>query len=468
MTKIIKLNLFCIFSLLCLLSFKQSVNTVVDTSSIVSGTSKITGRITGAKDTNTDSIIVNVYVSHPISGEEVQYKALVDREGKFSIDVDVETTITRVALYTNLNPEKNLLVKLTSGGVTNIDIAYNSDFDIENIDVRPNMNKNDITRGLEVVYKMIAHRSGRAPEHLYNKSTEYYLNYAKTILSERLTILDKDTLISKELKGVLSKDFRLFLYNTHVFPYKEEMIRNYKNTNVDKSKKPNIQKIGRSYFRFLKDFKLNDPQYLNCVTFPKVQKEILQNEILNLPVIGESDIPSWLASVKVILSDLVGFNDGQYYDILAANAYGRQLNEEVKPLTKKQKEHIVNYWKKGEIAKILFRKNQQVVELDKAKSPTVVNDVSLVPNDKVIATIVSKHSGKAVFIDLWATWCGPCLNAMQQFRSAKNDFRNKNVAFVYLTNSSSVNGVKRWEHHLRNVRSAESIVFHRKILAFFL
>lgn len=420
-----------------------------DTSAIKAGMAKITGKITSPNGTGHNNIFINITVPHPISGEYAKYKAVVDRSGKFSIDVEVETDISLIGLYPSLNPEKSLLIKLTNGGVTNIDIAYNSDFDIENIDVRPHMNKNDMTRGFELMGKMIEHRSGRTPELLHEKSTDYFLNYTKTILSERLEILNQDTLISKDIKEVLSKDFHLFLYNAHVFDYEGQMKLNYGGTNADQSKEPDIQKIDKSYYRFLKDFKLNEPQYLNCFTFLEVQKTILQNETLGLPGIGESDIPSWLAKVKVILSDLVGFDDGPYYDILAANAYGRQLNEEVRPLTEKQKENIVNYWKKGEIAKILFRKNQEVVELDKFKSPAIVNDISSVPNDKVMETIVSKHKGKVVFIDLWATWCTPCLNAMQQFRTAKKDFQDKDVAFVYITDGSSPR--KLWEEKIKGI-----------------
>jgi hypothetical protein len=140
---------------------------------------------------------------------------------------------------------------------------------------------------------------------------------------------------------------------------------NYQNTSTDLGKKADFQKIDRSYFRFLRDFHLNDLQYLHCSTFSQLQSDILQNEKIGLPLIGDTDIPSWLTSVKTILSDLVGFDNGQYYDILAANAYARQLNEEVKPLTEKQKKNIATYWKKGEIAKILLRKNQEVVGLAK-------------------------------------------------------------------------------------------------------
>jgi thiol-disulfide isomerase/thioredoxin len=423
---------------------------LVDVPTIKAGISKITGTIKSPNHTNKDSIFVTIGVPHPISGEYVKYHAFVDRSGNFSIDVNVETKFSLIALSSSLNPYKSFFVKLASGGVTNIDVAYNAHFDIEKIQVTPTgMTQNDMTRGVEVISEMVAYRPDRAPQPLYAKSIDYFLNYAKNVVLERLQILNNDTLISKELKGVVSKDFRLLIYNAHVFDYKGEMILNYQNINADISTKPDIQNIDKSYFRFLKEFKLNDLQYLYCSTFPEFQKTILQNEKLGLSVIGERDIPSWLASVKVILSDLVGFEDGQYYDILAANAYARQLNEEVKPLTKKQKANIVSYWKNGEIAKILFRKNQQVVELEKVKSPAVINAISSVPDDKVIETIVSKHKNKVVFVDFWATWCAPCLDAMQRFKSTKNGFLHKDVVFVYLTNSSSP--LKLWEEKIKGI-----------------
>src|SRR5690606_24533202 len=82
----------------------------------------------------------------------------------------------------------------------------------------------------------------------------------------------------------------------------------------------------------------------------------------------------------------------------------------------------------------------------KVKSPTVVNDILSVPEEKVMETIVSKYRGKVVFIDLWATWCAPCLEAIKQFRNTKGDFRDREVVFVYLTNGSSPK--KLWEEKI--------------------
>lgn len=422
---------------------------------IVAGKSKITGRITTPYAQIKDSIILTITVLHPISGENVRHKVLADQSGRFSLDFDMETETSLVGLYTSVNHGKVLYVKSINNDSTQINIAYDLDLNIKNVEVTPAMNKYDMMQSMEVLNKMIDYRPNDPNweyPRLYDKSTDEFLDKARSTVSKRLArFVDNDESLSKEFKDFIAKDFRLFLYTGQVFDYEAEMKRNYRNATQDRVGKPEIQKIDRLYFGFLKDFNLNDPKYLHTFTFAEFQNLILQNEVLGLPVIGESDIPSWLASVKVILADLVGFDDGPYYDILAANAYGRQLNEQVKPLTEKQKEHIVDYWKDGEIAKILFRKNQQVIELDNVKAPVVVNDISNVPENKVMETIVSKYKDKVVFIDLWATWCAPCLEAMKQFRVTKGDFRDKDVVFVYITNGSSPK--KLWEEKIQGIGS---------------
>lgn len=451
MIRSLKLNLFCICSVLFFLSSKPYVNTVINETHIKAGTAKITGRITSVNHNQPSDVSVNMTVPHPISGEYVKYQAVVDKSGQFSIDVDVETDISFSSLSTSINPEHSLVVKLANGSITNMNITYGSDNGITNIEVNPAMNQNDMREGFGIMYKMLVHKSGRVPEPLYSESTDYFLNYAKTIMDERLATVREDTLLSPALKHLLAKDFKLFMYTTHVFDYEGEMLLNYRNVTRDESKKPDLQKVDRSYFGFLKDFNLNDPQYLQCFTFLEFQKEILRNEKLGLPAIGDNDISSWLKSVKVILADLVGFDDGTYYDILAANAYARQLTEEVKPLTEKQKKNITRYWKNSEIKKILIRRNEQVVKFNDSKSPTVVNEISSVPKEKVMETIISKYQNKVVFVDLWATWCAPCLDAMQQFRATKDSLRGKDVTFVYLTTSSSPK--KLWEEKIQGIGS---------------
>ena len=452
MIKKININLLCILILLFSLSCIQSAGKLTYDPKIVAGSAKIIGVISAPNNANKDSIYVHIFVPHPITGEVVKYKSLADSSGKFSIDVDVETDISIIGLYTSLKPYQSLFIKLTSSTTNHIDIAYNSDLSFGELEVSPDgLSRNDMTRGYEIIGEMIEQKPTKAPEPLYDKNPKLFLEQAKLSLSRRLELLKNDASISNEFKEILSKDFHIWMYNVHMFDYEGSMKMNYRNATQDRINEPVVQKINRSYYGFLKDFNLNDPQYLICSSFWEFQKTILQNEILAIPEIGESEINSWLSKVKVILSDVVGFKDGPYYDILAANAYGRQLTEEVRPLSETQKKNIAAYWKNGAIAKILMRKNQQVVELDKFKSPVVINDLSAVSKDKVIETILAKHKGKVVFIDLWATWCSPCLDAMEQFRSTKNELHKKNVAFVYLTNGSSPR--KLWEEKIKGIGS---------------
>nr|WP_157247290.1 hypothetical protein [Pedobacter panaciterrae] len=369
--KVTLINVLCSFIFLLLISCKQPKYTAIGTPKIEAGTAKITGKISSPNETHKNNGSVEIFVPHPISGEISKYKTVIDESGKFSIVVDVETDISLIGLYTSVKPYKSLLVKVKSGQVTNIDITYNQNLDIEDVQTDPEMNKYQMMRSLPIINQMLGVYDAIPEPHipLYDKSPETFLNHVKTRVSEKLEILNKDSLLSTELKEILAKDFRIWNYRMRAFDYERSMKFNYRNIVKDTTTTPKMQKIDKSYFGFLKDFDLNNPQYLICSSFVDFQKEILKNDTLAIPKIAEHDIPSWIASVKTILSNLVGFKDGQYYDILAANAYGRQLNEQVIPLTEKQKKNISDYWKEGEIAKILLRKNQQVVELQNAKSP---------------------------------------------------------------------------------------------------
>lgn len=449
----IKINLLFLFILVFFLSCQRSTDIEIDGTSIVAGNSKISGRIIIPENHNKDSIQITIGSIHPITAEIVNHPILADSTGKFSLDFEMETAISYLILYTNINPSQFLFVKTKNKDSSYIELTYDSDFMIKNIDVTPSMNKYEILQGPEVILRMLKYkRGGNGMEfpRFYDKTKEEFLDSVQSAVDWRLEkSLKNDKIFSKEFKGILGKNFRQEVYLAQVFDYETSMRQNFKNATGDTVNMPNIQKIDRTYFRFLKDFDLNDPQNLHIITFPEFQNTILQNEVLGLPIIGEENIPSWIAKVKSLLSELVGFDKGQYYDILTANAFSRQLNEEFKPLTIKQKENILQYWKNGEIAKILFRKNDQVNELAKLKQPVIVNDISKVSDKNTLEAIISKYKNKVVLIDLWATWCGPCLEAMGQFRNTKGEFFDKDVAFVYLTNGTSPRNL--WEEKIKGI-----------------
>ena len=57
--------------------------------------------------------------------------------------------------------------------------------------------------------------------------------------------------------------------------------------------------------------------------------------------------------------------------------------------------------------------------------------------ENILQTILDRYKDKAVLIDIWATWCGPCRAGHQMMKPMKEDMKGKNIKFVYLTPPSS-------------------------------
>lgn len=360
----IKVNLICLFLFLGLISCKADKDAGIGVPKITAGKAKITGKITSPNDRHKNNASVVIFVPHAVSGENTKYETVIDESGKFSIDVDLETDVSLIGLYTSLKPYNSLLFKVRSGSTTSLDMTYNLNLDISDVQTQPEMNKYEMIRSLPIINQMLGVYDAKPNPQisLDDTSPKAFIKHINSTISDKLMLLDKDSLFSKEWKAILARDFTIFYFRAGAFHYEKSIELAYKNTLRDSTIVPKIQKIDKSYFTFLKDMDLNNPEYLICSSFMDFQKEILTNDILSLPEIAEQDIPSWLTSVKASLADLIGFKDGQYYEILAANAYGKQLIQEKRPLTEKQVENIKDYWKEGEIAKILLRKNEKVTK----------------------------------------------------------------------------------------------------------
>ena len=63
--------------------------------------------------------------------------------------------------------------------------------------------------------------------------------------------------------------------------------------------------------------------------------------------------------------------------------------------------------------------------------------------------ILDKYKGKAVLIDVWATWCGPCRGGHQAMKPLKEEMKCQNVQFVYITSPSSP--LQTWQNMIGDI-----------------
>ena len=69
--------------------------------------------------------------------------------------------------------------------------------------------------------------------------------------------------------------------------------------------------------------------------------------------------------------------------------------------------------------------------------------------ENILQTILDKYKGKAVLIDIWATWCRPCRAGHKAMKPMKEEMKGQNVQFVYLTPPSSP--LNTWQEMLKDI-----------------
>jgi thiol-disulfide isomerase/thioredoxin len=81
-----------------------------------------------------------------------------------------------------------------------------------------------------------------------------------------------------------------------------------------------------------------------------------------------------------------------------------------------QKAFLIDY-------EALKKVSDQVILLDENK------------NQITLEKVLEQHKGKGIYVDFWASWCGPCRTALPKSRELHNEY--KDIVFLYLSTDTN-------------------------------
>ena len=363
--------------------------------------------------------------------EDIEQTAIIDVEGNFKLEIE---------LYHPQNVQvffKKGFMKLYLSPSDSIHLEID-----EELFKKENLPKFKIsgTSPATKISKKIQQYLRYCGENSFNpdakgKSVKNFLQILNKEINHQDSIFERfseEYKTSKEFKNWVKKDIKYGVAN-YLLNYKFAH-QNYEGDLFDKSIFPindDAAIVTSHYPLHLRHYALNIGIWQDTVT-------------LNLLQQGEN-IDAYQRSINTIISNV---EKGLSRDIMCYKLLLALFNEsfeDYEVVSKKIDVYIENETLKS----VLFEKENEYKKqkaLDISFLDPETNEEKEITGD-FWKELKRKYKGKVVFVDIWATWCGPCRGEIPHAIELHEYFKGKEIAFVNLCLASNKN---EWEKMIKN------------------
>lgn len=144
-----------------------------------------------------------------------------------------------------------------------------------------------------------------------------------------------------------------------------------------------------------------------------------------------------------------GTDEGVFFDVARAVLLYQNIKD-FTPLTDKQQKELDTL--PAAYKEMLQQANVELLErleANKKKSGFTINEAGEVSDEDLFASIISPFRGKVLLVDIWATWCGPCRMANKAMIPMKEELKDKDIVYIYITGETSP--LKTWENMIPDI-----------------
>jgi len=251
--------------------------------------------------------------------------------------------------------------------------------------------------------------------------------------------VDNFAVIMKDLEQTTSDEIEKFIANhspSKLFAeriqlkQKVELALKYLDfINYHQYSNPKNTTIPATFQEFINAIPLNDEE--NCKEISEYNYFLyrLNNDIVNKKLTASGLYKETSAYINKMAEEIIALN--------APQAIKDDIGER----------HFSVFYKRPDSLRMVYRarykdvvKNQEYVkEFEKlADARDMLKTGNIAPTfnyPDINGEMVSSESlkGKVVYVDVWATWCGPCIQEIPHLKKLQNDLKDEKIAFVSIS-----------------------------------